>query len=137
MVVVISLIKGLVMRRFENIPTELLQSIDTMNTINGGVAQASINVRKYEDHMEVIVFIPGTRYDDYTLQLNAGQLLVLNDIRGEISEPVTRLVTIFPIWNFIDYQNIQSYFKAGKLIVDLPYNELAGNYSKEIDIKPI
>jgi hypothetical protein len=123
------------MRR--NIPEVLLHTIDTLNTIHGGVTQAIVASRKFDDHLEYKVTVPGTDLEHFRLQINQQQLLVINEIAGGQSGKITRVATALPLFNFVDHEQITSFHNGRELIVHMPFNSLAGEHVREIDIQPI
>ena len=46
------------MRMKKEIPTEILQTINTLNTVNGGVSEPTLILKQLEDHRAVWLRVP-------------------------------------------------------------------------------
>lgn len=47
------------MRTRKEIPTEILQSINALNTIHGGISEPRINLQQLKNHRQIKAKVPG------------------------------------------------------------------------------
>ena len=97
------------MRMSHTLPATLLQGIDLVNTIYGGMSMAAIE--QYENETEHVIQIktPGLGPDNYSIELKDNILYVHNYFTmqegGEIKK-VPYLIRNFNLAYYIDFNNI-------------------------------
>lgn len=123
------------MRKIEGITEELLQSIDVLNTLSGGVAEAQVRLSQFPAYRQVELYVPGIPEDQLKAEVHNNQLTIyfnflIPSLGGEIKMP--RVVYNKQIPYFIDSKKIAASFEGNRLIVRLPFNELANGYHRDI-----
>jgi len=106
---------------------ELLTSIDVLNTLNGGVSEHQLKLRKFSDHREVWVKVPGVKEKDLkaeihdnTLRVRYSFLLQSDDLWVEVPKVVYDGV----IPDNVDIEAITASYEDDFLIVKLPFASL-------------
>jgi HSP20 family protein len=120
------------------ISDEIIQSIDIGNTLHGGISQPEVRISQHADYRQVVLWVPGVSDEHMHVKINNNQLVVYFDhvieSRGSmISIPFIAYNKQIPY--FIDAQKIRANYAEGVLTVQLPYNELANGYHRDIPIK--
>ncbi|MEO5978520.1 MAG: Hsp20/alpha crystallin family protein [Chryseolinea sp.] len=117
---------------------ELLTSVDVINTLNGGRAEAKIKLSQLDDHREIRVKIPGIDSTGIEVEVNNDHVSIFYMMDLESMGKTMRLP--YAVYNkqqpyFIDVSKINSKVEGGELIVKLPFNELANGYHKKVSPK--
>ena len=121
------------MRTDENITLNLAQSADIINTINGGTVYPTFTHTREEDHYRLEVSIPSIDPDNIKVEINAGHLLVLQNMElNEIELP--NLLGMQEISPEVSHKHITASYEEELLVVIMPFSELTGDSRREIDI---
>ncbi len=125
------------MRRKGFVSDEIIQTIDVTNTLHGGISEPVIKLSQHQEYRQIELKVPGITEDKMHVKINNNQLVVYFthhiESRGTLIS-VPYIVYHKPIPYFIDAKNIRAQYKHGILIVQLPYNELANGYHRDIPI---
>ena len=125
------------MRRRGIISDEIIQSIDITNTLNGGVSEPVVKISQHPEYRQIELKVPGMAEESMHVKVNNNQLVVyfehMIESRGE-SIFIPHIVYNKPIPYFIDVKSIRANYKEGVLTVQLPFNELANGYQRDIPI---
>jgi HSP20 family molecular chaperone IbpA len=125
------------MRRKGMISEEIIQSILITNTLNGGVSDPYIRYANFPEYREIAVRVPGVSPENLHVNINNNQLIVYfnRHIEANGALLVPQIVYNKPIPYFIDSKKIKALFNEGWLLVQLPYNEMANGYHRDIPIE--
>jgi HSP20 family molecular chaperone IbpA len=125
------------MRRKGIVSDEILQSIDITNTLNGGVSRPILKLSNHPEYRQIELKVPGMTEESMHVKITNNQLAVYFEraveSRGETIY-VPYIVYNKPIPYFVDAKNIRAQYSEGVLTVQLPYNELANGYHRDIPI---
>lgn len=125
------------MRRKRIVSDELLQSIDIANTLQGGISEPIVKLSQHQDYRQIELKVPGMSEENMHVKINNNQLVVYFEhaveSRGE-SIYVPFIVYNKQIPYFIDAKKIRAQYSKGVLTVQLPFNELANGYHRDIPI---
>lgn len=126
------------MRRRGCISDEIIQSIDITNTLNGGVSEPVVKISQHPEYHQIELKVPGIGEEHMHVKINNNQLMVYFE-RTMVSrdEPIAIPQVAYhkPIPYFIDVKNIRAQYGEGVLTVQLPFNELANGYQRDIPIE--
>lgn len=121
--------------------TEMLGTVDIMNTLHGGMSESQVKFSKNEDNYKVEVTTPGISAENLGVEVANNNLIVYHLLNFEEgnnqygTEKIPHVLTSLIIPRDADYKNITANYQNGKLEVLLPFNELKNGYSSAIDIK--
>jgi len=126
-----------IMRRQGIVSDEILQSIDITNTLNGGVSQPIVKLSQQKEYRQIELRVPGMTEESMHVKINNNQLVVyfehLVESRDEtIYIPIIVYNKAIPY--FINSKKISAQYSEGVLTVQLPFNELANGYQRDIPI---
>lgn len=125
------------MRRKGLVGDEIIQSIDITNTLNGGVSQPMVKLSQHPEYRQIELKVPGIAEENMHVKINNNQLMVYFEhvvkSRGETIY-VPNMVYNKPIPYFVDAKNIRAQYQEGVLTIQLPFNELANGYNRDIPI---
>lgn len=113
----------------------LAQTADVVNTINGGMSQASFKLLKQENEWTVTVKVPGVDADHMKIEVKDDQMFIfqiIGDDSARIKLPY--LLTAFKISPRVNYDGILAEYENGEIFIHLPLDEMGDNYQREIDI---
>lgn len=125
------------MRRKGFISDDLIQSIDITNTLNGGVSEPALKISQHQDYRQIELKVPGITEENMHVKVNNNQLVVYFEraiTSRDESIYVPYIVYNKPIPYFVDVKNIRAHYNEGVLTVQLPFNELANGYQRDIPI---
>lgn len=114
----------------------LAQTADIVNTINGGMSQASMMLEKSEHEWTVKVKVPGVDADDMRIEVKDDQMYIFQ-ILGDNNASKLKLpylLTTFKISSRINYDEILAEYENGEIYIHLPIDEMGDNYEREIEI---
>jgi HSP20 family molecular chaperone IbpA len=116
---------------------DLLTSVDVLNTLHGGVSQASVALRQLASSREICVKVPGINREALQVEVNNDKLSVFYLIPIESNGKMIYMPQV--VYNkvipyFIDISEINASYEGDELIVQLPYNKLSSGYNKKIEI---
>lgn len=126
------------MRRTNWISADVLQSIDIANTLQGGVSQPEVQLTKLPDGRQIELKVPGISNQQMHVKINNNQLIVYYEILVETRDkiiPIPFIVYNKPIPYYIDANRIKAMYVDKVLTVQLPYNELANGFHRDIPIE--
>ncbi len=116
----------------------VLRSADIMNTMNGGMSQPAIEMKKRDDHYLITASVPGVDHSVlkvevvdqhvilfHTLQMGAGDDQTLN---------IPRVLASYPISGDVDYEKITAHLQDEHLNVKLPFNGLSSGYYRSVRV---
>jgi HSP20 family molecular chaperone IbpA len=124
------------MRMKKEIPTEILQTINALNTMNGGVSEPTLILKQLEDHRAVLLRVPGIDLDKIQVEVRNNVLSIFHFFvsnTGDQTVQTPRLLYNKQIPYFIDQENIAAHVEENFLKVVLPFNKLAEGYSRRIE----
>lgn len=119
----------------KRIPQELLASIDILNTLNGGIIEPRLRLSQHATHRQIELTAPGIAHEQMKAEINNNELTVYYVIPVESQETevqVPQIVYKKQIPYFVDRKRITANFDGQKLVVQLPFNELANGYHRDI-----
>jgi HSP20 family molecular chaperone IbpA len=125
------------MRRKGFVSEEVIQSIDLTNTLNGGVSESIVKLSQHLEYRQIELKVPGMSEDSMHVKINNNQLIVYFEHRIESRGEtiyVPHIVYNKPLPYFIDAKNIRAQYYECVLTVQLPFNELANGYHRDIPI---
>lgn len=118
---------------------KVLKTADIMNTLNGGMSQPQIKLKKAGDHYLLKVQIPGVEGDTLKVDIIDKSLFVYHNlVFGEDSEAtilVPHVIATYPLSPEIDFRNITATFENRTLKVVMPVNELRSGFHRGINIQ--
>ena len=123
------------MKKMEGITSELLTSIDVLNTLNGGVVEPRVVLSQHPEYRQVELTVPGIPHDRVKAEIHNNQLTIYYYQQVSASgRPIRmpRVVYNKQIPYFIDSARISANFEEDKLVVRLPFNELANGYHRDL-----
>ncbi len=125
------------MRRKGLVNDEIIQSIDITNTLNGGISEPIVKLSQHQEYRQIELKVPGMMEESMHIKINNNQLVVYFEhsvvSRGETIY-VPTIVYNKPIPYFIDATKIRAQYVEGVLTIQLPFNELANGYHRDIPI---
>jgi HSP20 family molecular chaperone IbpA len=125
------------MRRKGLVSDEIIQSIDITNTLNGGVSESVMKLSQHPKYRQIELKVPGMSEEHMHVKINNNQLMVYFEhpveSRGEVIY-VPHVVYNKPIPYFVDATRIHAQYVDNVLTVQLPFNELANGYQRDIPI---
>ncbi|MEJ2004944.1 MAG: Hsp20/alpha crystallin family protein [Cyclobacteriaceae bacterium] len=116
----------------------ILTSSNIMNTWNGGMAEAQIDVQRDLNEYHVTVTIPGISEDRLKAEIADKHLIVSHLMEFKLSNGKTAIVphvlAACPLSLDIDHSNIKADYSNGVLQVSLPLSDFSSGYRREINI---
>ena len=125
------------MRRKSLVSDEILQSIDITNTLNGGISEPMVKLSQHPEYRQIELKVPGVAEENMHVKITNNQLMVYFEHTVESQREtvyVPQVVYTKPIPYFVNAQNIRAHYHEGVLIIQLPFNELANGYQRDIPI---
>jgi len=126
------------MRRANIVSDEILQTIDITNTLNGGVAEPMVKLTRFPEYRQIELSVPGMGEENMHVKINNNQLVIFYthhiESRGQVIS-VPRFIYNKPIPYFIDATKIKAMYEGNVLKVQLPYNELANGFHRDVPIE--
>ncbi|MBS1542831.1 MAG: Hsp20/alpha crystallin family protein [Bacteroidetes bacterium] len=126
------------MKQRASIPKELLTSIDVLNTLNGGTSEPRVRVKQYPGYRQITIEVPGVTMENVKVEINNNQLMIYffyTLVTMDQPMQFPRVLYDKSIPYFVDVNNITASQEDHKLVVRLPFNELANGQHREIRIK--
>ncbi len=117
-----------------------LKQIDLMNTLNGGVSMASLNMEEQENSLVITVSAPGVSPESFNIFIDHYKLIILStlpneDLMDEENMYIPMFYKAFDIPYFVEGSKIDAVYEDGVLKVILPYREKSTTLQRKIDIK--
>ncbi|UII19295.1 Hsp20/alpha crystallin family protein [Fulvivirga ligni] len=116
---------------------KVLQSADIMNTFNGGTASPQTHVKKLKDSKIIYARVPGVSPEELRVEVINGNLIVYHNVNFDTLNSdveVPHVVTTTTLDANIDRMGIQADYQNGILKITLPYNNMEGDFHKDIKI---
>lgn len=114
----------------------LAQTADIINTINGGMSQANLELSKYEDEWTVKVKVPGVSAERMKIEVKDNRMFIFQILpdtnAAEIELPY--LLTAFSISSRVDYNRILAEYENGEIFIHMPLDEMGDSFEREIEI---
>lgn len=126
------------MRRESLFEREVLQGINIANTLQGGISEPVIRLSRISNGRQIELQVPGVKSDRMHVNINNNQLIVYYEHRIDLNGmivPVPHVVYNKPIPYFIDANQIKATYEDKVLKVQLPFNELANGFHRDIPIE--
>ena len=115
----------------------LLNTVDLLNTLNGGESEPFLSFREEPGAREVRIRVPGVSKEMLQVEIVDNELSVFYHIPMETSgkqvylpKEVVRQTLPF----FIEIPAIKASFEGNELVVKLPFNELSSGYNRKVPI---
>lgn len=114
----------------------LAYTAEIINTINGGMAEPAIKIRKEETEWLVRVKVPGVSVDNMKIEVKDHQMFLFHLIaEGNASDvEIPYLMAALTLSRKVDFDGIVAEYHHGELFIHLPLDEEANGYEREIDI---
>lgn len=114
---------------------DILTSVDVLNTLHGGISEPQVVMKQLQNSRELLVKVPGVDPSTIQVEITNNRLFAYYAI--DISSAGKHVKLPYTIYNrqlpyFVDISNIDATVDGNKLIIRLPYNELAHGYHKKI-----
>ena len=122
------------MRFEQEIPLEILQSINFFNTINGGASPIDTKLRKTKDNYEITIKVPGVDLDTLHVEVKNNFVNVFQYFEFGEEFDIPRTISSFQIPVDADFKSISALDQGGVLKILIPFNEAESGYSKDIEI---
>ncbi|MFN0200967.1 MAG: hypothetical protein ACKVTZ_05575 [Bacteroidia bacterium] len=117
--------------------SDLVKSIDVLNTLHGGTSEPFLSIREQTTGREMRVRVPGVEKEGLQIEIANNQLSVFYLIPiysvGKLMH-LTQVIYNQPIPYFIDASKIEGTYEENELVVVLPFNELSSGYNRRIKI---
>ena len=126
------------------IPNEMLMHIDFSNTINGGLSEPVVHLKKGTDGYQVTVKAPGIESEDLQLEIVKDKIRLFHLLpifsQSEESEEqwkTMRFISTLTIPDGVDSDNITARYDAVKrhLVLFLPFNHQQDDFRRKVDIE--
>ena len=120
------------------VSSELLASIDVLNSLNGGVSEPQMTLKQFHDHREIRLKVPGVKEENLKVEIHNNTLSVFYIFHFQsdgVWIEVPKVVYNKPIPYFVDATRITATHEDGFLIITLPYNEMAEGYHRRVSIE--
>jgi len=116
----------------------LITGIDVLNTLNGGSIEPSVRFSKFPDYHQIELKAPGITEEGLHVKIDNDHLTVFYEHHIEsrgVSIPLPRVVYNKQIPFFIDASKINAHYNEDVLVVQLPFNEQASGYHRDVQIE--
>ena len=117
---------------------DIVASVDVLNTLGGGISEPLVSFSKGKDGSVIRVNVPGVAREAMQVEIHNNRLSIYYNIPVYADSTLIQVPNIVynkPIPYFIDMPNIKATYEDKKLVVVLPYNELANGYDKKIEVE--
>jgi len=117
------------------VPKEIITSIDVVNTLQGGTSEPRVNVEQFSTHRQITLRVPGLSPDNIKIEINDNQLVIYyyTSILSQKKDlQIPRVLYNKGIPYFVDAKSISAKRLENALVVELPFNELAGGFHRDI-----
>lgn len=116
---------------------DLMTSIDVLNTVNGGVSEPQLNLGHFEEYRQIRLKVPGIKQEDVHIEIHNNTLSVyyfINIVSNEKLIQLPRFIYNKSIPYFVNISKISAVVEDNDLVINLPFNDLANGFHKEIKI---
>jgi HSP20 family protein len=126
------------MRFSKNFPNEIINHVDILNTIGGGVSMTSVNVLVQDDQFIIKVHTPGLNKFAYHVEVINNTVLIYSLLsfdknEGEIQVP--SFVKYVPLPKNANAEEIHAVHEDGELKVIVPVNTQQNHKQRKINIE--
>jgi HSP20 family molecular chaperone IbpA len=113
----------------------LINSVDVMNTLNGGRTEPVVKLKQHTNSREVRVKIPGIDPEKIEVEVNDNRVVIFYTMNVESGGKEVGIP--YSVYNrqqpyFIDVSRIVAQVKESELVVTLPFNQLANGYHRRV-----
>jgi HSP20 family molecular chaperone IbpA len=118
--------------------SDLITSVDVLNTIHGGVSEPFISFREKEQGHEIHVRIPGVSKDAIQVEVNGSDLSVFYLIPIVSNKKMIYMPQVIHTQRipfFIEAAGIKATYRDNELIVNMPFNKLSNGQNRKIQIE--
>jgi HSP20 family molecular chaperone IbpA len=124
----------------KNMGRGFLKQIDLMNTLNGGVSMASLDMEETDDSLIITVSAPGVSPESFNIFIDHYKLIIFsilpdNNPESDLTLHVPTFYKAFDIPYFVEGTKIDAVYEEGVLKVILPYRQKSTSLQRKIDIK--
>lgn len=114
----------------------IVPQLDLLNTLGGGIAQATMRVDKREKGVVIRVAAPSVHPENFHVVLHNQQLTVYSEYRHEPEAPLAAPLFIrsLELPDTLDLSRIDAVHEGPELLVRIPYKD-ATNQPREINIR--
>ncbi|MBG8555238.1 Hsp20/alpha crystallin family protein [Hymenobacter guriensis] len=114
----------------------LVPQLDLLNTLGGGVAQATMRIDKREKGVVIRVAAPSVQPDNFHVVLNNQHLTVYGEYRHEPEAPLAAplFVRSLDLPDTLDLTRIDAVHEGRELLVRIPYKD-STSHPREINIR--
>ncbi len=116
----------------------ILTNANIMNTLNGGMAEARIDVKRDMNEYHITVSIPGISEDKLKVEIADKHLIVSHMMEFGMANRkvavVPHVLAACPLSLDIDHDRITADYEDGILEVRLPLSDFTSGYRREINI---
>jgi len=124
-----------------HISKEILRKVDVMNTLNGGISRPTVLMIREAHRYLVKARIPGVDPEKMRVEVQNDKIFLFHDIHVENTylyaekDQIPFNIGYVMIPFDVNIKKIKAHYEDCELQISLPFNELAGGYSKNIDIE--
>ncbi|MEM9326206.1 MAG: Hsp20/alpha crystallin family protein [Bacteroidota bacterium] len=116
-----------------NVTRSLAQTASVVNVLNGGIAMPFMKLEKRKEGYIYNVQLAGVNPEDFNVEIDSNNLFIYNLITlQDMKVPYLLKRMVIPAQ--VDYNEITAEYSDGRLRVFLPFNGLASDYHREVDI---
>ena len=115
---------------------ELIKQFDILNTINGGVSMTYVDVKKFDDRLEINIEAPTVKAEAFNIFLNGNKLVIFSTLEtgGPESLNFPMFSKSFALPANADGNSIEANERNGIVKVVVPLNENKSSQSRKINI---
>lgn len=117
--------------------SDMITSVDVLNTLHGGVSEPNVEFRQHDDRNEIHVYVPGINKENILIEIDKNVLTIFYSISirsGSLIIPMPRIVYSKNIPYFINITKISAQTEGDGLVVTMPFNRLANGYYRNIKL---
>ena len=117
--------------------SEMIASVDVLNTLYGGISEPYVEFQQFEDRREIYVRVPGIEKESIQIEIHKNVLTIFYSIfiqSGDTRIPMPRIVYSKNIPYFVDASRISAQTEGQGFRVTLPFNEMANGFYRNIKL---
>jgi hypothetical protein len=114
----------------------LAKTAEIVNTINGGMSQAKLHMKKESDEWLLRFKVPGVGPDNLKIEVRNSQLFIFQILGADNSSGIELpyLITSLVISPKIDFEGIIAEYDGEEICVHMPLDEMSDGHEREIEI---
>lgn len=113
----------------------LAHTAELINTLNGGMSQPVIRLKKDEDEWILRVRIPGVSIESLKIEVKEQHLFLFQMLKNDnLQIQMPYLISAMPLTEKIDKELISAEYRNGEVLIILPFDELKDGFHREIEI---